>query len=143
MAFKDTVKTWFQTGLKPTQGQFWSWMDKLRWKDEPIAITEVTGLQDFLNALGPKIQRFEATGTFRYTIPVGFIVEWLLVKPTLDCTVTIDDGNGNASNVDVIALHGEPITCMYNAGEERVIEITNLPLKTLVFVKRYQLPSIS
>jgi hypothetical protein len=140
MLFIDQVKQWFRKNLKPSEGQFWSWLNWVRWKDEAIGISEVTDLQNQLNALGQPIQKFAQTGTFIYEIPAGYIVEWLLIKPSTDCTVTLDDGNGNVNDIDVQELHGEPIICMYNAGVDRDIEITGLPPKTLVYVKRYKLP---
>ena len=140
MAFIDNVKQWFKTNDKPTQGQFYSWMNWLRWKDEVLAITEITGLQAALNALGTPIQKFEATGLFTYVIPQGYLVEWVHIKPTTDCTVQLDNGNGFVTDVDVVASHGEPIVCMYAAGIDRTITIIGLPLKTLIYIKRYLLP---
>jgi hypothetical protein len=140
-AFGDQIKQWLQVNDMPTEEQFASWVDKTRLKDEPILFTDMgQSFIELINNLGQPIQKIEATGLFSYPIPAGFIVEWILVKPTQDCTVTIDDGNGNASDVDVIAIHGEPITCMYNAGIDRDISIDGLPPKTLVYVKRYKLP---
>jgi hypothetical protein len=49
MAFIDNVKQWFKTGDFPDQPQFYQKFAWLRWKDEPIAISEVTELQDILN----------------------------------------------------------------------------------------------
>lgn len=47
----NTIKNWFQTGLKPTQSQFWDWLDSFRHKDDAVTIAEVTGLQAQLDAL--------------------------------------------------------------------------------------------
>ena len=33
----NTIKQWFKTGSKPTQEQFWSWMDSYLHKDEMIS----------------------------------------------------------------------------------------------------------
>ncbi len=141
MSFITDVAQWFETNDMPTAAQFVSMFNKLRWKDERIRLDEME--QSFINAfnaLGQPIQKFSETGTFIYTIPAGYIVEWLLIKPSIDCTVTLNDGNGNVNDVNVIALHGEPIICMYNAGIDRLIEVSGLPPKTLVYVKRYALP---
>jgi hypothetical protein len=142
-AFANAVKQWFQTGDKPEQGQLYNWMDNSRWKDEPIALTDMEqSFIDLINALGQPILRFEVTGTFEHTIPAGYIVEWVHVAPVNDCTITLDDGNGNTNDIDVVALHGEPITCMYAAGIDRTISITGLPLKTIIYVKRYRFPTL-
>ncbi|MEX6627580.1 hypothetical protein [Tenacibaculum salmonis] len=54
MAFKDTVKNWFKTGLKPTQQQFYSFFDAIRWKDENIPANQVEGLNNLLIAKADK-----------------------------------------------------------------------------------------
>lgn len=47
----NTIKTWFQTGDKPTQNQFWDWLDSFVHKNDSIAIGNVTGLNDALGDL--------------------------------------------------------------------------------------------
>lgn len=51
MAFLDDIKPFFLTGKFPTQLQFHSWIDKIRWKDETQAISSIEGLQSALNTL--------------------------------------------------------------------------------------------
>ena len=46
---KNTIKDWFKTGLKPTQPQFWAWMESYWHKDEMIPITAIDGIEDLLN----------------------------------------------------------------------------------------------
>lgn len=46
----NTIKNWFKTGLKPTQQQFWDWLDSYRHKDDKVASADVDGLQDLLDA---------------------------------------------------------------------------------------------
>jgi hypothetical protein len=46
---KDTLKSWFRTGLYPTQEQFWDWMDSYYHKLEGINFDDVTGLIEYLN----------------------------------------------------------------------------------------------
>lgn len=139
MPFKNTVKQWFQTTFKPKQAQFWEWMDNIRWADEPIAIADVTDLENLLNTLGQPIQKFVVSGAFNYTIPAGYLVEWVLIKPTTNATVNIVSGN-DSNNVDVLADFGEPIACNYYAVANRVIDISGLPINTIIYVKRYKLP---
>lgn len=50
MADKNTLKNWFKTGLKPTQIQFWAWIDSYWHKEEPIPQSAVQNLQSTLNA---------------------------------------------------------------------------------------------
>jgi hypothetical protein len=50
MANKTTLKNWFKTGLKPTQAQFWAWLDAFWHKDEVIPQSSINGLETTLNA---------------------------------------------------------------------------------------------
>ena len=47
---KTTLRNWFKTGLKPTQAQFWAWMDSYWHKDEKIAISNIENLGNILDA---------------------------------------------------------------------------------------------
>jgi hypothetical protein len=57
MANKDTSKQWFETNDTPSEAQFAQVFDWLRWKDEPITMADIAGLQGSINALvqGPTI----------------------------------------------------------------------------------------
>lgn len=46
MADKKTAKQWFKTGMIPTQDQFWSFFDSIRWNDEKVPIISIQGLDD-------------------------------------------------------------------------------------------------
>ena len=54
MALKDTVKQWFKTKLKPTQAQFYTFFDSIRWKEEKIATSDVDGLDNLLTTKADK-----------------------------------------------------------------------------------------
>lgn len=56
---KNILKNWFLTGLKPTQAQFWAWMDSYWHKDELIPQSSVSNLATILNAKAERAQ-FEA-----------------------------------------------------------------------------------
>ena len=45
-----TIKNWFKTNLKPTQEQFWAWMDSFWHKGEKIPITSIDDIENILNA---------------------------------------------------------------------------------------------
>jgi hypothetical protein len=53
---KNTLRSWFLTGLKPTQAQFWAWIDSYWHKDEPIPQSAVSNLTTVLNAKAEKSQ---------------------------------------------------------------------------------------
>ncbi|MFK7113381.1 hypothetical protein V3468_02890 [Flavobacterium oreochromis] len=40
----ETIKEWFKTGSKPTQEQFWAWMDSFWHKSEKIPIHLIEGI---------------------------------------------------------------------------------------------------
>jgi hypothetical protein len=46
---RDTLKSWFRTGLYPTQEQFWDWIDSYYNKLEGIDLDDLPGLTDYLN----------------------------------------------------------------------------------------------
>lgn len=48
---RNKLKSWFQTGAYPTQGQFWEWLDSFSHKTEDqTSIDSVTGLRQLLAA---------------------------------------------------------------------------------------------
>lgn len=55
----NTIKNWFRTGSKPTQAQFWDWLDSFFHKDDNIPSGQVEGLQGLLDA---KMDKKDATG---------------------------------------------------------------------------------
>lgn len=46
---KNTLKTWFSYLKKPTEAQFWAWIDAFWHRDEPIPPTAIDGLDGILN----------------------------------------------------------------------------------------------
>ncbi|MDI3319116.1 hypothetical protein [Pinibacter soli] len=45
----EKLKGWFKTGLKPTQQQFWDWLDSFWHKDDKIPVGSIDGLQKALD----------------------------------------------------------------------------------------------
>ena len=45
----NTIKQWFKTGLKPTQDQFWNWIDSFWHKDELIPQDKIQDLETTLS----------------------------------------------------------------------------------------------
>lgn len=48
---KNTIKSWFRNFLKPTQEQFWNWMDSYWHKEEKIPQDTIEGWDEFLQSL--------------------------------------------------------------------------------------------
>ncbi|MFW0739630.1 hypothetical protein [Flavobacterium sp. T12S277] len=44
----NTIKSWFKTGLKPTQTQFWDTWDSFRHKFEKVPVKEIEGIDELL-----------------------------------------------------------------------------------------------
>jgi streptogramin lyase len=44
----NTIKQWFRTSLKPTQQQFWDWLDSFRHKDDKIPAADIEGIDELL-----------------------------------------------------------------------------------------------
>ena len=146
MANKDTSKQWFETGDFPTQAQFAQVFEWLRWKDEALGIGDITGLQDILNALTTPVQSFIYGPDWdgRYTIPAGFMLEFIIVIPAVDAypyAQTVGGAGGDLVPLDLenIVTPAEPaVWGLYKYyGVEKVIEVVNVPLASIVkFVKR-------
>jgi len=49
MADKNTIKSWFQTNLKPIQAHFWVLLDSYRHNDDVIPITAIEGIANILD----------------------------------------------------------------------------------------------
>ena len=143
MANKDTSKQWFEMGDFPTQAQFAQVFDWLRWKDEAIAISDITNLQTILNNFGAAaVDTFIITGSHVYTILAGFLLEKIIVMPLTDCTVRVDN-EGDIIGGDILAeqevLAAQPLVAEVNvlAMADRNIVVFDVPAgSTLKFIKR-------
>ncbi|HUH35154.1 MAG TPA: hypothetical protein VL022_04910 [Moheibacter sp.] len=45
------LKSWFRNGLKPTQAQFWNWMDSYWHKDEKLPMDSISGIDEYFNSV--------------------------------------------------------------------------------------------
>lgn len=45
----NTIKSWFKSGLKPTQTQFWETWDSFWHKEDRIPVSQIDGVDDLLN----------------------------------------------------------------------------------------------
>ncbi|WP_202704038.1 hypothetical protein [Flavobacterium sp. UGB4466] len=50
----NTIKSWFKTGFKPTQTQFWDTWDSFRHKYEKVPVKEIEGIDELLSAKADK-----------------------------------------------------------------------------------------
>jgi hypothetical protein len=143
--FGNEIKQWLQTNDMPTQEQFATWVDRTRLKDEPIEFNDMeASFIELVNSFGTPILKFADPSNyptvFNHTINAGFFVEWIQIVPLADCVVTLNDGYGNLTDIDVSALNGETIIVNYNALADRNISIEPIPVGTIIRVKKYNLP---
>lgn len=82
---RNTLKTFFQTGDKPTQQQFWDWLDSFVHNTDAIPQSRITGLTDALPTaaqlqavedLEPKDVTINGSGT--YQIPAGKLLQHIV-----------------------------------------------------------------
>lgn len=125
MAYKDSVKPWFETGDYPTQAQFYQAFDWLRWKDELLAITNITGLQTILNSVATLanvkslyIDQITLNADGTYAMPKGTIITGIIVDVASDFTLNIGKTPGGVEIGDALEIGGsdpEAITLMIEA----------------------------
>jgi hypothetical protein len=80
----NTLKNWFKTGLKPTQLQFWDWLDSFWHKDEPIPVDKVEGLAELLGdsvSLAQFSSGLAGKSDLVHTHSGGDLVIWLGYTP--------------------------------------------------------------
>lgn len=106
-----TIKNWFKTGLKPTQGQFWDTWDSFWHKADTIPQASVAGLETLENRVlalenaGGDILLSGTSATTVWSAPAGVILHKLRIKSTSN--MTLDIGT-SPSGTDV--LPALPIT---------------------------------
>jgi hypothetical protein len=146
MSLKDTVKPWFETGDKPTQAQFYTLFDSIRWNDEAIAIGDIIGL---VAALLGKVNTSDYEGQListdvpiTYTLPAGYLLERVVAfygsgstnmqisKVSMGATDLIDKD-------DVVAGWNQPIDLNIFAPVNTDIYIDGIPAASkIVILKR-------
>jgi len=67
-----SLKNWFKTGLKPTQAQFWAWLDSFWHKSENIPSAQIEGLQELLDTKVDKKDIVQQKGVFDPARPYVF-----------------------------------------------------------------------
>lgn len=90
----DTLKGWFQTGDKPTQAQFYAWIDSFRHKDDKIGAADLsTELNNYLNSLSASVGFVVlAPGATSWAAAAGTLVDTIIFEdpanPTIDAGIT-------------------------------------------------------
>ena len=95
--FRDIVKQWYITGAKPTQAQFWTLFDDIRFNDEALDVADIGGLTTILNATasqasvdaftGGELIILNVNGT--YNLPAGYLLEKMIIAPSVNMNIAI------------------------------------------------------
>jgi len=93
----STLKSYFETGDKPTQAQFYAWLDSFRHKDDKIALTDLsTELQNFLNGVGGKSFVVLTPGQASYAPAAGELIEVIVFDDDANPNVKVGTTNGGS-----------------------------------------------
>ena len=140
LSLRDTAKQWFQSGDKPTQSQFWQFLDSIWFKDELLQISNIDGLTPIINALANPLTSYtkntSAGTTWPLTVEPGFMVEFIIPIPQSDrlSTLTID-GVDKFTDGALPALKGDTWPLFLSATDGQIhIEISDLPENTKIIV---------
>lgn len=112
MAHRDTVKPWFETNDYPTQAQFYSLFDKLRFLDDTITINEIADLVDALLAKADLIlvrpEELTLTADGEFLMPEKYKLNNVFIKNNTAGAMTITLATGtNELAVIELGANGE------------------------------------
>lgn len=135
----NTLKTYFETGDKPTQAHFWDWLESFWHKDDSIPIASVSGLSDTLNTYATEadLNAFKAVDltvlapntTASINIPAGSILQKLRVKSTSAVTFKLGTTVGGGEILDSESLGANQVG-IYNVDFDSE-NLTTLHLSSL------------
>lgn len=104
----NTLKNWFKTGLKPTQEQFWEWMDSFFHKEEKIPMAQIEELETTLQNKADAEQLQHKANTDASGLNEEHVISWkkaLGVGELPTNIATIDEGEktGNVHTKEQVA----------------------------------------
>lgn len=104
----NDIKNWYKTGLKPTQAQFWSWLDSFVHKTDAITQDKVVGLQAALATIPLTVTKIvETEDTFDLTADTK--LESIYIKVAETGTVKIGSTEGGGEYFDAAVELGSPV----------------------------------
>jgi hypothetical protein len=140
----NQLKQWFKTGDKPTQQQFYDWLDSFRHRSETVAISEVDELPTVLqnkadvvtvNYLLPVMLPYNE---FAWKASAGTLIEKILIISDVDLIVNIgtsNEGNEIAEGVEVNHGYGI-VTVDYFIRTDTTIYFTGVTSNTIIKIYR-------
>lgn len=130
----NTIKNWFRTALKPTQGQFWDTWDSFWHKSDTIPTSVVDGLDGILSTVitteildntVKNLSILTSTSPFTYTIPEGRLLDQIVVETILAQSLTLEtiDGLKDIADDDSIDANGfgTYVVNLYGKASKEVI----------------------
>lgn len=135
MAYKDTVKQWFETDDIPTEWQFYQQFDFLRWKDEKIGSSDLTDeLLAIINAtigIGrPQKLTLNADGSFIMLAEYKLVGIAARNLSSTDITLAFNyagfGGGGNWQELVVPAHSTADLTVLQTFWTQTTINITGI-----------------
>ena len=109
----STIKSWFETGDKPTQNQFWDWLDSFRHKSDAVTMGDVTGLDAALTGKASQasvdalkaIVITTAAASVSQDLPAGTIFHKLRIKSDSALTFSLGTSAGGTQilNAEVLS----------------------------------------
>lgn len=117
---RSLLKTWFETLDKPTQQQFWDWLDSYFHKNDSIPQSAVDGLVaalsdlptsgqlDIVDALPPTLLNVSGSGT--YEVPAGKILQYIVCEATVDASCDIGTSAGGTQLISASLKANTPQT---------------------------------
>lgn len=146
MAFKDTIKQYFQEGDYPSEAQFIEFFNSIFFKDETIGIENVTDLQSMLNQLALPVDPVVVTATnnHTYALQVGYVLEKIVIRPVSNCTPSAVYANDTENvivaedSIEVTPADGKVWTVdVFAPVVVKQILVQNVPEASVIyFVKR-------
>jgi hypothetical protein len=143
MANKETAKSWFERGDKPTQAQFAQVFDWLRWKDEELPTPSDANKLDkivFDAFEQGQVVAFPA-GNGSFVLDANYLLEKVIVLTPIDALVKIGDTFGGEEvcpETPVSSAIGGVIEVnAFANGVARTLFLSGIPVNTkIVFIKR-------
>ena len=114
----STIKNWFRTGLKPTQAQFWDWLDSYFHLDSTIPTANVAGLDGIIAGLptsddlaalrGAAPIVIACTGAATQAIAAGKILEIVVIDAASNGSVGAGTSTGGTQIISDAVTAGVP-----------------------------------
>ena len=127
-AIREAIKQFFETRDYPTQGQFYTAFNGIRFNDEPIGVDDLTDeLVTVINNIANPVEAYiidaDHLAGLSYTIPDGFMLEEVVIRPQADRVCSLK--NFDAEEEDAWIFQDEPASAA--AGRPFTVKLLGTP----------------